>query len=136
MWERTRNGRRMRVIVTTVLLSMAIALVASCSTAPSAPPATVTGGDRERGLAAIEQNGCASCHSIPGIQRADSSFVGPPLTKYGRRSYIAGVLANNEENLVRWIMNPKEINPRTAMPDLDIDEIQARDIAAYLYSLR
>lgn len=126
----------MRVIATTVMLSVVIGLAASCSSGPSAPPATVTAGDSQRGLAAIERHGCASCHSIPGVQRAESSFVGPPLTKYAQRSYIAGVLENNETNLKRWIMNPKAVNPRTAMPDLGVSEIEARDITAYLYSLR
>lgn len=126
----------MRVIATTLLLSVVIGLVAGCSSAPTAPPATVTGGDSERGLAAIERYGCAACHSIPGVQRAESSFVGPPLTKYARRSYIAGVLENNETNLALWIMDPKGVNPATAMPDLDVSEIEARDITAYLYSLR
>jgi hypothetical protein len=36
------------------------------------------------------------------------------------RIYIAGVLANTPENLARWIENPTEINPRTAMPNLHI----------------
>ncbi|MBW3537007.1 MAG: c-type cytochrome [Actinobacteria bacterium] len=124
------------MIATTLALSVVIGVVAGCSSAPSAPPAVVTGGDSERGLAAIERYGCASCHSIPGVQRAESSFVGPPLTKYARRGYIAGVLENNETNLRLWIMDPKGVNPSTAMPDLDVSEIEARDITAYLYSLR
>lgn len=100
------------------------------------PPRTVTGGDPKRGLAAIEAHGCASCHVIPGVARAESSWVGPPLTKFGRRSYIAGQLVNNEENLVRWIVAPDEVEPGTAMPDLGVEEIEALDIAAYLHSLR
>lgn len=126
----------MRLIKVLAVAAMAVGLTATCSSSPSAPPATVTAGDRDRGLAAIERRGCASCHSIPGVQRAESSFVGPPLTKYAQRSYVAGILVNNEENLTRWIMDPKEVDPRTAMPDLGVDEIEARDIVAYLYSLR
>lgn len=122
----------MRLIVTALVAAMAFA----CSDAPSAPPQTVTGGDKGRGLAAIEEHGCASCHDIPGVRRAERSWVGPPLTKYAHRSYVAGVLVNNEENLVRWIMDPKDVNPATAMPDLDVTELEARDIVAYLYSLR
>lgn len=124
----------MRLRTALVAITTAVA-VAGCTRSPTAPPATVTGGDRERGLAAIERHGCTSCHSIPGVQRAESSFVGPPLTKYAQRSYVAGILVNNEENLARWIMDPTEVDPRTAMPDLDVDEVEARDIVAYLYSL-
>lgn len=61
--------------------------------------------------------------------------MGPPLVSWSRRSYIAGALPNNEENLVRWMTDPQEIEPGTAMPDLGVDEIEARDIAAYLLSL-
>jgi cytochrome c len=107
----------------------------SCSEAPSPPPRTVTGGDPDRGLAAIEDYGCVSCHVVPGAARAESAWVGPPLTRFARRGYIAGVLINNEDNLVRWIMDPKSVDRRTAMPDLDVGEAEARDIAAYLYSL-
>jgi cytochrome c1 len=39
------------------------------------------------------------------------------------------------ENLERWLMDPPSINPHTAMPNLGIDSAEARDVAAYLYSL-
>lgn len=32
-------------------------------------------------------------------------------------------------------MDPKSVNRRTALPDLDVSQSQARDIAANLYSL-
>jgi cytochrome c len=32
-------------------------------------------------------------------------------------------------------MDPKEVEPGTAMPDLGIGEAEARDIAAYLFTL-
>jgi cytochrome c len=38
-------------------------------------------------------------------------------------------------NLIRWIMRPSWIDPRTAMPDLGVDGEAAQDMAAYLYSL-
>lgn len=123
----------MRLITAAVA---AATLVLACSESPSPPPRTVTGGDPDRGLAAIEDHGCVSCHVVPGASESESAWVGPPLTNYARRSYVAGVLVNNEENLVRWIMDPKSVNRRTAMPDLDVSESEARDIAAYLYSLR
>jgi len=49
---------------------------------------------------------------------------------------IAGELPNVPDNLVRWIMNPPAIEPGTAMPDLGLSKQQARDIAAYLYTLQ
>jgi cytochrome c1 len=35
--------------------------------------------------------------------------------------------------LIKWIRNPQQIEPGTAMPDLGVSEDEAGDIAAYLY---
>jgi len=37
---------------------------------------------------------------------------------------------------VRWVITPQEMKPGTAMPDLGLSEQQARDVAAYLYTLQ
>ncbi|MFC5499708.1 c-type cytochrome [Caenimonas terrae] len=107
-----------------------------CSLSCSAEPVwTVPGGDLRRGEALIRQFGCASCHAIPGIGGARGN-VGPPLNHVGSRTFIAGMLRNNPANLVRWIRTPQSVVPGNAMPDLGLTEVQARDIAAYLYTLR
>lgn len=49
---------------------------------------------------------------------------------------IAGVLPNTPENMMRWLMNATVVDDKTAMPNLHIDAGEARDIAAYLYTLR
>jgi cytochrome c len=49
---------------------------------------------------------------------------------------IAGELPNSPDNLVRWIKDPKAVEPGTAMPDLGLTDDEARDVAAYLYTLR
>jgi hypothetical protein len=38
--------------------------------------------------------------------------------------------------MVRWIENPKAVDSLTAMPVLGVSPADARDIAAYLYTLR
>ena len=38
-------------------------------------------------------------------------------------------------NMVRWIQHPREIEHGTAMPDMGVTDSDARDIAAYLYTL-
>jgi cytochrome c1 len=48
---------------------------------------------------------------------------------------VAGELPNTPQNLVRWLENPPVIEPGTAMPNLGLSEQQARDIAAYLYTI-
>jgi cytochrome c2 len=91
-----------------------------------------TRGDPDRGEAAIARHGCGSCHVIPGIQRARGK-VGPPLTDFARRSYIAGNSTNTPANLAAWIRRPDSVEPGTVMPTLGVDEQEARDISAYLY---
>ncbi len=92
------------------------------------------GGDPERGRLAIDNYACTACHTIPGIIGTEVN-VGPPLRGVGKRRYIAGVLPNTPENMIRWIRDPQGIDPLTAMPDLDVKKDDARDIAAYLYTL-
>ena len=95
----------------------------------------LTGGDVEAGRAAMKTYGCDACHTIPGVVDA-RGLVGPPLTQIANRIYIAGVLTNTPDNLIEWIQNPPGVDPRTAMPNLGVEETAARDIAAYLYTLR
>jgi cytochrome c2 len=94
-----------------------------------------TGGDAHRGRQLIQQYRCGACHTIPGVEDANG-LVGPPLLWWGRRTYIGGELPNKPENLVRWLESPKSVEPGTAMPTLGLTEQQARDVAAYLYTLR
>ena len=79
--------------------------------------------------------GCTACHSVPGIAGANAN-VGPPLTRFGERTYVAGMLRNTPSNLVRWIRDPQGVVPGNAMPNMGVSEADARDIAAFLYTLR
>ena len=94
----------------------------------------VAGGSPQRGMEAIERFGCGSCHLIPGVEGADG-LVGPPLIKWADRKTIAGELPNETAQLIRWIQDPQDVEPGTDMPDLGISQQEARDIAAYLYTL-
>lgn len=94
-----------------------------------------TGGVPKLGRENIAKYHCGACHTIPGISGAHGVF-GPPLTAIGRRTYIAGEFPNAPDTLVHWIMAPTSMKPGTAMPDLNIPEQQARNIAAYLYTLQ
>ena len=62
-----------------------------------------------------------------GLQR----HVRVPPAKF---SAFTSVLPNSADNLVKWIMDPRAVSPRTAMPDLGVSEAEARHMAAYLYS--
>jgi cytochrome c2 len=95
----------------------------------------MTGGDPHRGEEKIRQYGCNTCHTIPGID-GPQALVGPPLLHWSRRVYIAGELTNTPENLRKWIQHPVQVEPKTAMPEMGVNEQDSRDISAYLYSLR
>jgi cytochrome c1 len=99
------------------------------------PEVVVNGGNAAHGKQLISSYGCGACHVVPGVQGA-RGLVGPPLLYFSQRTMIAGELPNTPDNLVRWIENPKAVEPKTAMPDLGISSAQANDIAAYLYTLR
>jgi cytochrome c len=96
--------------------------------------AALTGGDPHAGRVKVREYGCGSCHTIPGVPGADA-LVGPPLTNLGSRMYIAGVLTNTPDHLVRWIRDPPSVDSATAMPNVGVTERDARDIAAYLYAV-
>lgn len=97
--------------------------------------AEMTGGSVLRGHEAIRSYGCMSCHSIPGVAGAHAR-VGPPLAGIASRSYIAGVLSNTPDHMIEWLRNPPGIDSKTAMPNMHVTERDARDIAAYLYTLK
>lgn len=97
--------------------------------------AALTGGDPHRGRVAIDRYGCGGCHTIPGVRGADA-LVGPNLDRVASRTYIAGVLQNTPDNMVTWVQNPPGVDPKTAMPNLRVTDLDARDIASYLYTLR
>ena len=110
---------------------------ASGNTSPPFTTDEITGasGDAAAGRRALLQYGCGTCHLIPGVVGADVQ-VGPPLERIGTRQVLAGRLANTPENMLRWLRHPKEVDDKTAMPDLGVSDRHARDMAAYLRTLR
>lgn len=109
-----------------------VLVLCACS---SHTPADLHEASRESGRLLIEQYGCGTCHTVPGVRTATGKLA-PPLGRFARRVYIAGSLPNDPDVLTRWIQHPQELVPATTMPDLGVSEQHARDMAAYLYSLR
>lgn len=95
--------------------------------------AAETGGDPRRGEAMFIQYGCGSCHHLTGVRNA-TGMVGPPLDTVALRVIIGGHLANNPTNMEKWIRDPQQVAPGTAMPDLNVGADDARDITAFLYT--
>jgi cytochrome c len=128
-----RGRMRMRGIV----LCAAVAALAGCGRGRGqayASAGALTGGDARAGREKARAYGCGACHTIPGVPGADA-LVGPPLRGIAGRMYIAGVLTNTPQHLVKWIQDPPFVDSATAMPNVGVTERDARDIAAYLYSL-
>lgn len=111
------------------------ALLCGCGDANEKHATAQTGGDPKQGEEIIGKYGCGGCHTIPGIRNA-KALVGPSLEHMASRTYVAGVLKNNPENIVRWIINPPEVDDKTAMPRLGLSDKEARHAAAYLYTLK
>lgn len=128
LWMRHAERRRVAIAAATV----ATIGLGACRRSHES---VVAGGSVDRGRQSLAAMGCGSCHTIAGVDGANGK-VGPPLTGIASRSIIAGQLANTPDNMIRWIVDPPAIEPRTAMPNLHVSEASARDIAAYLYTLR
>jgi cytochrome c2 len=117
------------------LIGALLTSAAGCDRASGDQEHLLTNADADRGATAIRKYGCGSCHTIGGITGA-AGLVGPPLAGIARRVYIAGVLPNEPDNMIKWLENPPGVDPKTAMPNMGVTPRDARDIAAYLYTLK
>lgn len=116
------------------LLALAL-LAAACRPQDDHTARRLTGGDPDRGRVMIKSYGCGACHTVPGVSGA-TGLVGPPLSNIADRIYLAGQLPNTPDNMKKWIRAPQSIEKGTAMPNLGVSDRDARDMAAYLYTLR
>jgi mono/diheme cytochrome c family protein len=108
-------------------------LLSACVHEETSAP-QITDGDARQGLATLKKYECTVCHVIPGVRGAQG-YVGPSLAAYQRNLYIAGKYPNTPAYLIPWIMDAPALAPLTAMPSLGLSVDEARDIAAYLYTL-
>jgi putative membrane protein len=136
-WLRESERRvRFTRVASMLVLSLVVIQAAACGERGAYRAAeAMTGGDPGRGELAITKYGCDTCHTIPGIRTA-RALVGPPLASVGARVYLAGHLPNTPANMEQWIQHPREHEPHTVMPEMGVSDDDARDIAAYLYTLR
>ncbi len=71
-----------------------------------------------------EKYGCQSCHIVGG----NGGYVGPPLDKTGDR-LVPGWIYH-------WLLNPQKYKPETLEPRNGLSEAEAKDLTAYLMSLK
>lgn len=90
-------------------------------------------GDVEKGRSLFRSVGCLACHVTagqepqPGKEAFKATFA-PDLSAIGSKvSY---------EWIYGWILNPTHYFPETRMPSLRLSEEEARNVAAYLATLR
>lgn len=81
---------------------------------------------------------CIGCHAINGVTSSDpSKLIGPDLTHFGSRQYIAGgVSLNNPTNLAAWLHDPQAVKDGSDMPNLHLTTDQINELVAYLESLK
>lgn len=134
--RRFRERRQARSLFIPTLALLCVAVWSACGVEPKpVERLQVSGGDAGRGKQAIQNYSCGSCHQIGGVPNA-RGLVGPPLNGIGSRRVIAGYLPNQPENMERWLQYPQDVAPGNAMPDMGVTDQDARDIAAYLYTLK
>ncbi|MFJ6023525.1 c-type cytochrome [Brevundimonas sp. NPDC092305] len=107
---------------------------AACSDKTS-QPRTLAGADPDRGLEIIRRTGCAACHAVPGVDWPTGAAAAS-LDGFGDSPLISGRLPNQPDTLVRFLRDAPSLDPQTAMPPMPLTEPEARDVAAYLYTLR
>jgi len=117
-----------------LVLALTTAL-AACREGEPSTHLRIADADASRGREVVARIGCGVCHTVPGIAGARGR-VGPPLDGFAARSFIAGQIPNRPDLLMRFVRDAPSLAPATAMPDLPLSEAEARDVAAFLLTLR
>jgi cytochrome c1 len=101
------------------------------------PDRTPTLGDANagNGLRLVSEKGCVACHTFPDVPWPRGG-LGPSLQDFGRQGLIAGRLPNQPGILMQFVRNAPTLAPGTAMPAILMTDQEARDVTAYLYTLK
>ncbi|MBI4546975.1 MAG: c-type cytochrome, partial [Ignavibacteriae bacterium] len=91
------------------------------------------GGNSERGKTLVGTIGCKGCHVIDNdtrmrIARGFNYDIAPELSRAGSKL--------DPDWTYEWIKNPRHYRPTTRMPSLRLADQEARDIVAYLMTLK
>jgi mono/diheme cytochrome c family protein len=97
------------------------------------PRGTYMGGNATEGKKLFETVGCQDCHVAEGFTtvrdaRGTSYDIAPELSRVGSK--------DNPDWLFDWVKNPRHFNPETRMPNLRLPDPEARNIVAYLSTLK
>ena len=92
-------------------------------------------GNPDRGKQLIAQYGCQACHAIPGVP-GPRGAIGPRLEHVASRPTIGNKVPNTVENMTKWLQNPQAFDPANTMPNLGVTPEDARDLSAFLSTLK
>lgn len=127
----------MRYLGATILVASLVASLGAwlgaCADKADAPR-VLAGADPVEGRRLIERRGCAACHKIPGVAWPEGR-TGGALAGVGARPMIAGRLPNQPEVMAAFVRDAPSLLPDTGMPAMPMTQAEARDVAAYLYTL-
>jgi cytochrome c oxidase subunit II len=99
------------------------------------PARAPTTDEEQRGQTIFVHQKCGSCHTIHGTDAF--AAVGPDLTHVASRTSLAmGAVANDDESLRHWILNPHDAKPGVIMPAAEMPDEDVRALTKYLRSLR
>lgn len=116
------------------MAATALALAAAGCVDKADLPRSVAQADPAEGLRIVERVGCAACHAVPGV-RWPEGRTGGSLAGVGARPLIAGRLPNQPDTMAAFVRNAPGLVPDTGMPAMPLTADEARDVAAYLYTL-
>jgi cytochrome c oxidase subunit 2 len=100
-----------------------------------AAPKTADSPLLRRGEELFFRESCHACHAVGGTRA--TALLGPDLTHLGSRLTLgAGRVANTDEHLARWILDPQELKPGNLMPATPLPPDDLAALGAWLRSLR
>jgi len=90
-------------------------------------------GNADRGKNIVNTVGCKGCHVIGDDTRmrdarGTSYDIAPELSRVGSKV--------NRDWMYEWIKNPRAVNPDARMPNLRLTDEEARDVVAYLTTMK
>ena len=91
------------------------------------------GGNVQEGKKLFESVGCQACHVVGDMKkvretRGTSYDIAPELSRVGSKV--------NPAWIYDWIRNPRHYNPMTKMPNLRLTDNEAKNLVAYLGTLK
>lgn len=119
----------------TLLPGLAMLIVPGACKSPPEDEHAMPIASAERGLEVIRATGCGACHRVPGLSWPQGR-LGPPLAGFAESTLIAGELPNRPDILARYVRAAPSLIPGSTMPAIPMTEEDARNVAAYLYTLR